>query len=1087
MEVVFPKENHMSRYVTVEKKRKVHKLMNSQKDDDNGSSMKRTRTSSRKEMFFGESEEEIAIRKGTLTFKTKKLSTTVKTRGINGLCKKSNVSLSEKTLVKVENDASGSGSDEDYNEEEEEDDDCDFTPYPLRRSKASKYKRKNRKDFRTSNKKESSNKKQCATTDNQEDNLEEELCKKSNVLLSEKTLAKVENDASGSGSDEDYNEEEDDDDCDFTPYPSRRSKASKYKRKNRKDFRTSNKKESSNKKQCATTDNQEDNLEEELTDSSPHDVRISRSRRSVSSGNKLVKDGMFYGDWKDDEEYGTEDEEDEEDDDADEDGNTLLTMELNDVKTNGSIKGGKIEKDVDFIEERKQTSFAKSDPSRSSSSNETIMKRRNKETGECSSASSGGTVSTSNNVKDQKNGNEHLKCHQCKRNDRKIVVPCIKCDKIVYCIQCIRQWYPQLSEEDIAESCPCCRGNCNCNLCLHSNSKMPSVDLTDAEKLQHLHHVISSLLPFLKQIREEQNKEIAVEARVRGVPESSVTIGQTNCFTDERVYCNHCSTSIIDLHRSCPKCSYELCLSCCHEIRNTGLLAQRKVDFGYSNRGFEYIHGGDPLQSSVHVNNPNSHCDSEVKWVGNDDGSLFCAPKEMGGCGDCSLELKHILQADWLSNLEAKAGSVLNKFKIEQPNIATSSFTTSGETETYLKAADREESNDNHLYYPDSEEVLGSEELIRFRHHLAKGEPVIVKKVLDHTPGLSWEPTVMWRALCEHVDPNVSSKMSQVKAIDCLAGCEVEISTRKFFKGYAEGRQYLNSWPEMLKLKDWPPSDKFEDLLPRHCDEFISALPFQVYTDPRAGFLNLAVKLPSAVLKPDLGPKTYIAYGMAEELGRGDSVTKLHCDMSDAVNILTHTAEVSLSNEQKMAIQELKRRHHSQDEREKNGTPSECATGSSVKKEEEYDNVSSINKEVVKKEVHTSVEEEEYNNVLSINKEGKCEEASDVSHDLAPQEDVAEETGGALWDIFRREDATKLQEFLLKHSTEFRHTYCCPVEQVYHPIHDQSFYLTLEHKRRLKEEYGIEPWTFEQRLGEAVFIPAGCPHQVRNLKIVGVN
>ncbi|XLS63153.1 hypothetical protein HN51_017381, partial [Arachis hypogaea] len=30
---------------------------------------------------------------------------------------------------------------------------------------------------------------------------------------------------------------------------------------------------------------------------------------------------------------------------------------------------------------------------------------------------------------------------------------------------------------------------------------------------------------------------------------------------------------------------------------------------------------------------------------------------------------------------------------------------------------------------------------------------------------------------------------------------------------------------------------------------------------------------------------------------------------------------------------------------------------------------------------------------------------------------------------------------------------------------------------------GIEPWTFVQRLGEAVFIPAGCLHQVRNLKV----
>lgn len=234
---------------------------------------------------------------------------------------------------------------------------------------------------------------------------------------------------------------------------------------------------------------------------------------------------------------------------------------------------------------------------------------------------------------------------------------------------------------------------------------------------------------------------------------------------------NHCATSIIDLHRSCPNCSYELCLTCCQELRERKLLGRTEMKFRYINRGYSYMHGGDPLPESCLPQTPDDYVEPSVRWNANDDGSISCPPAEMGGCGEFVLELKHILPDGWISCLEKETINSMQILNTKLMNLNRNSTETG--TKMLHKAASREGSDDNFLYCPDLTNIQEEEELSHFQKHWVKGEPIIVRNVLEKATGLSWEPMVMWRALCKNVDSAISSKMSEVKAIDCLASCEV--------------------------------------------------------------------------------------------------------------------------------------------------------------------------------------------------------------------------------------------------------------------------------------------------------------------------
>lgn len=77
--------------------------------------------------------------------------------------------------------------------------------------------------------------------------------------------------------------------------------------------------------------------------------------------------------------------------------------------------------------------------------------------------------------------------------------------------------------------------------------------------------------------------------------------------------------------------------------------------------------------------------------------------------------------------------------------------------------------------------------------------------------------------------------------------------------------------------------------------------------------------------------------------------------------------------------------------------------------------------------------------------------------------------GCAAWDLFKAGDSDKLRGFLRKRfKGSFQHD----------PIHSQQFYLDETLRKELLEECGIMSYRVYQRPGEAVFIPAGCAHQV---------
>ncbi|CAO2832743.1 unnamed protein product [Amaranthus hypochondriacus] len=649
-------------------------------------------------------------------------------------------------------------------------------------------------------------------------------------------------------------------------------------------------------------------------------------------------------------------------------------------------------------------------------------------------------------------------CHQCHTRSKSSVIWCLKCDRKGYCGSCISTWYNNFPLEEIQRVCPACRGLCNCKMCSRVDNliKAKIREIPVLDKLQYLYCLLSSVLPVVKLIHQQQCAEVELEKKLCGI---DVNLERKKLNADEQMCCDCCRVPIVDYHRHCSNCSYDLCLSCCEDLRSS-TLAERKDD-----RDDTYSSDKNQLGEIFKEQaSSNRRLLMNVKipgWRASKDGSVPCLPREHGGCGSF-LTLRRIFKMNWVAKLVKNLEEMVSGCKVKEINTY---LDTRQLNSRLCECASRKDSDGNFLYCPSVEDIK-HDGVVYFRKHWGKGEPILVKQVCDGSSSISWDPMVIWREICESNKEGMTDAGGVVKAIDCLDLSEVDIELGLFMKGYSEGRLRENGSPQMLKLKDWPSPSASEEFFLYQRPEFISKLPFLEFIHSKWGLLNVAAKLPHYSLQNDVGPKIFISYGLSKELDKGDSVTNLHLNMRDMVYLLVHSHEMKVKGWQQENIDKTQKA--SEETMEQDFSEYKCrdlkekaTLGSPFQGDDKRD----VNRGKLDINLDEPVEDIECG---TLDLEHEHKERGLLSSDTLP---------GASWDVFRREDIPKLIDYLRSHWPDFGKS-----TMVTSPLYCESVYLNSHHKRKLKEEFGIEPWSFDQYLGQAVFVPAGCPFQVRNLQ-----
>lgn len=209
-------------------------------------------------------------------------------------------------------------------------------------------------------------------------------------------------------------------------------------------------------------------------------------------------------------------------------------------------------------------------------------------------------------------------------------------------------------------------------------------------------------------------------------------------------------------------CSYDLCLSCCKDIRKASIPS---VDKEFETNESDKVTVPECVRlTDVQLNSFKRFS----SWKADQDGSIQCPPKANGGCGSSILTLKRIFKMNWVAKLMKNVEEMVNGCKIY----------TSGESEEtggsgrLFQAANRENHSDDFLYYPSSED-LRSEGIKDFRMHWSRKKPVIIKEVCDDSAMTIWDPMAIWKGIKETAEEKTKDSNRILKAVDCTNWSEV--------------------------------------------------------------------------------------------------------------------------------------------------------------------------------------------------------------------------------------------------------------------------------------------------------------------------